>query len=99
MALFFTTLVVARIPMKTLGPLLPPSLHTGLVALLLLSVSPAIPASSGAAPAAGTAPVAAGGTIRIIAGQSAPLTDEKGGGNGSPLAISSMGTRWIAPSS
>ncbi len=79
MALFFTTLVVARIPMKTLGPLLPPSLHTGLVALLLLSVSPAIPASSGAAPAAGTAPVAAGGTIRIIAGQSAPLTDEKGG--------------------
>lgn len=64
--------------MKTLSPLLPPSLLTGLVALLLLSVSPAIPASSGAAPAAGTAPVAAGGTIRIIAGLSAPLTDEKG---------------------
>ena len=71
MALFFTTLIIARIPMKTLSPILPPSLHTGLVALLLLSVSPAIPASSGAAPAAGTAPVAAGGTIRIIAGQSA----------------------------
>ncbi len=64
--------------MKTLSPLLPSSLHTGLVALLLLSVSPAIPASSGAAPAAGTTPVAAGGTIRIISGLSAPLTDEKG---------------------
>ena len=76
MALFFTTLVVARIPED---PRPSPSLHTGLVALLLLSVSPAIPASSGAAPAAGTAPVAAVGTIRIIAGQSAPLTDEKGG--------------------
>ena len=78
MDFFFTTLIVARIPMKTLSPLLPPSLHAGLVALLLLSVSPAILASSGAAPAAGTAPVAAGCTTSIIAGLSAPLTDEKG---------------------
>jgi hypothetical protein len=45
MDFFFTTLIVARIPMKTLSPLLPPSLHAGLVALLLLSVSPAILAS------------------------------------------------------
>ncbi len=78
MDFFFTTLIVARIPMKNLSPLLPPSLHAGLVVLLLLSVSPAILASSGAAPAAGTAPVAAGGTTSIIAGLSAPLTDEKG---------------------
>jgi hypothetical protein len=61
--------------MKTLSPILPPSLHTGLVALLLLSVSPAIPASRGAAPAAGTALVAARGTIRIIAGQSAQANE------------------------
>jgi hypothetical protein len=64
--------------MKTLNPRLPPFLRTGLIALLLLSVSPAIPESSGAAPAAGTAPVVAGSTIRIVAGLSAPLTDETG---------------------
>jgi hypothetical protein len=63
--------------MKTLCPPLPPSLRTG-IACLLLSVSPAIPASSGAAPAAQTASVAAGRTVRIIAGLSAPLTDEMG---------------------
>lgn len=63
--------------MKTLRPLLPPALMAGLFALLLFA-SPAIPAADGAAPKAGAAPVAAGGTIRIIAGLSAPVTDETG---------------------
>ena len=63
--------------MKTLSLLRLTPLRAGLFALLL-SLPPVLPSSGGAARAADSAPAAAEGTIRVIAGLMVPLTDETG---------------------